>query len=51
MPYCPLRPRVPGVYLTWAIPVYLAFFAFSRMNNLRPVSVRAEEIAGSQLLA
>ncbi len=35
MPY-PLRLRVPGVYLTWAIPVYLAFFTFSRMNNYAP---------------
>ncbi len=27
--------RVPAVYLTWANPVFLAFFAFNRINNLR----------------
>jgi hypothetical protein len=27
--------RVPGVYLTWANPVFLAFFSFNRINNSR----------------
>lgn len=27
-------PRVPAVYLTWANPVFLAFFSFSRMSKL-----------------
>jgi hypothetical protein len=31
--------RVPGVYLGWANPVFLAFFAFNRINNLRIFSV------------
>jgi hypothetical protein len=33
VPHSP-RLRVPRVYLSWAIPVYLAFFAFMRINNL-----------------
>jgi len=33
VPHSP-RPLVPRVYLSWAIPVYLAFFAFMRINNL-----------------
>jgi hypothetical protein len=39
------HPRVPGVYLSWAIPVYLAFFAFRRINNLRPVSTAFSSIS------
>ncbi len=31
--------RVPGVYLGWANPVFLAFFSFNRINNLRVFSV------------
>ncbi len=31
--------RVPAVYLTWANPMFLAFFAFSRINNLRVFNV------------
>ena len=31
--------RVPGVYLGWANRVFLAFFAFNRINNLRIFSV------------
>ena len=27
--------RVPGVYLTWAYPVFLSFFSFNRISNLR----------------
>ena len=31
--------RVPAVYLAWANPVFLAFFSFSRINNLRSFSI------------
>jgi len=31
--------RVPRVYLSWANPVFLAFFSFNRINNLRVFSV------------
>jgi hypothetical protein len=31
--------RVPAVYLTWANPVFLAFFAFNGINNLRVFNV------------
>ncbi len=31
--------RVPAVYLTWANPVFLAFFSFNRINNLRVFNV------------
>src|SRR5579872_3816667 len=31
--------RVPAVYLGWANSVFLAFFAFNRINNLRISSV------------
>jgi len=36
--FYPWLSHVPGVYLSWAIPVYLAFFAFTRINNLRTVN-------------
>ncbi len=36
--------RVPGVYLTWANPVFLAFFSFNRINNLRVFSVAFSSI-------
>src|SRR5271170_3474727 len=31
--------RVPGVYLTWANMMFLAFFAFNGINNLRAFNV------------
>jgi hypothetical protein len=31
--------RVPRVYLGWANPVFLPFFPFNRINNLRIFSV------------
>jgi len=31
--------RVPAVYLGWANPMFLAFFAYIRINNLRIFSV------------
>jgi hypothetical protein len=34
-----MRRRVPRVYLAWANPVFLAFFPFNRINNLRIFSV------------
>src|SRR5579859_1371605 len=36
--------RVPGVYLSWAYQVFLTFFAFSRINNLRVFSVAFSSI-------
>jgi len=30
--------RVPGVSLSWANPVFLAFFSFSRISKLRGIS-------------
>ena len=36
--------RVPRVYLGWANPVFLAFFAFNRINNLRIFSVALSSI-------
>ena len=30
--------RVPGVYLTWANALFLAFFAFNGINNLHRVN-------------
>lgn len=36
--------RVPRVYLGWANPVFLAFFAFNRINNLRIFSVALSPI-------
>jgi hypothetical protein len=35
--------RVPGVYLSWANPVFLAFFSFNGINNLRVFSVAASK--------
>ena len=34
----PKTAGVPGRYLSWANPVLLALFAFSRMNKLRGTS-------------
>jgi hypothetical protein len=34
-----MRRRVRGVYLAWANPVFLTFFSFNRINNLRVFSV------------
>jgi hypothetical protein len=31
--------RVPSVYLSWADEVFLAFFSFNRINNLRAFNV------------
>ena len=31
--------RVPGVYLTWANSLFLAYFAFNGINNLRAFNV------------
>ena len=39
--------RVPGVYLTWANSVFLAFFAFNTINNLRAFSVAFSSIPTS----
>jgi hypothetical protein len=36
--------RVPGVYLTWANPVFLAFFAFNGINNLRAFNIAFSSI-------
>jgi hypothetical protein len=36
--------RVPGVYLTWANMMFLAFFAFNRINNLRVFNVAFSSI-------
>jgi len=36
--------RVPGVYLTWANSVFLAFFAFNGINNLRIFNVAFSSI-------
>src|SRR6266849_2067421 len=36
--------RVPAVYLTWANPVFLAFFSFNRINNLRVFSIAFSSI-------
>ena len=36
--------RVPAVYLTWANPVFLAFFAFNGINNLRAFNVAFSSI-------
>jgi hypothetical protein len=39
-----LFPRVPAVYPGWANPVFLAFFAFNRINNLRAFNVAFSSI-------
>jgi hypothetical protein len=31
--------RVPRVYLSWANPVFLAFFSFNEINNFRVLNV------------
>ncbi len=36
--------RVPAVYLSWANRVFLAFFSFNRMNNLRAFNVAFSSI-------
>jgi hypothetical protein len=36
--------RVPGVYLTWANPLFLAFFAFNGISNLRDFNVAFSSI-------
>jgi hypothetical protein len=36
--------RVPGVYLTWATSVFLAFFTFNGINNLRVFNVAFSSI-------
>ena len=36
--------RVPGVYLTWAYSVFLSFFAFNKISNLRGFSVAFSSI-------
>lgn len=36
--------RVPSVYLTWANPVFLAFFSFNGTNNLRIFNVAFSSI-------
>lgn len=38
-PFLGHRPRVPRVYLAWANPVFLPFFPFNRISNLRVFSV------------
>jgi hypothetical protein len=38
------RARVPGVYLSWANPVFLAFFPFNRISNLRAFNVAFSSI-------
>jgi hypothetical protein len=39
-----MRRRVRSVYLAWANPVFLAFFSFNRINNLRVFSVAFSSI-------
>jgi hypothetical protein len=36
--------RVPGVYLSWANRVFLAFFPFNGINNLRVFNVAFSSI-------
>ncbi len=36
--------RVPGVYLSWASLMFLAFFAFNGINNLRVFNVAFSSI-------
>ena len=36
--------HVPAVYLTWANPMFLAFFALSRISNLRAFNVSPSSI-------
>jgi hypothetical protein len=37
-------PRVPRLYLTWANQVFLAFFAFNGINNLRAFNIAFSSI-------
>ena len=39
-----LSPRVPAVYLTWANSLFLAFFAFNGISNLRAFNVAFSSI-------
>jgi len=41
---CGMCVRVPGVYLTWAHMMFLAFFAFNGINNLRVFNVAFSSI-------
>jgi hypothetical protein len=42
---CAILPiRVPRVYLNWANPVFLPFFPFNRVNNLRVFNVAFSSI-------
>ena len=41
---CGMCVRVPGVYLTWANLMFLAFFAFNGINNLRVFNVAFSSI-------
>ena len=36
--------RVPAVYLSWANSVFLTFFSFNRINNLRAFNVAFSSI-------
>ena len=40
----PSSVRVPAVYLTWANSVFLAFFSFNGINNLRVFNVAFSSI-------
>ncbi len=40
--------RVPGVYLTWATSLFLAFFTFNGINNLRVFNVASSSIPTRQ---
>jgi hypothetical protein len=42
--FTPLRVRVPLVYLPWANSLFLAFFAFNGINNLRAFNVAFSSI-------
>jgi len=39
-----LSRRVPAVYLTWANPMFLAFFSFTGISNLRAFNVAFSSI-------
>jgi len=36
--------RVPGVYLTWVNSVFLSFFSFNGINNLRVFNIAFSSI-------
>jgi hypothetical protein len=40
----PFTSRVPAVYLTWANSLFLAFFAFNGISNLRAFNVAFSSI-------